>query len=55
VEQKKPYRKPEIHEVRLVIEESVLKVCKVADLAGPGVPSEGCKGIHPPQCALTGT
>lgn len=39
----------------MVIEESVLKVCMVADPGSPGVPTEGCKDIYPPQCALTGT
>jgi len=57
VEQKKPYRKPEIREVRLVIEESVLKVCKAMDSGGPGVgqPVTGCKGVAGNQCALLGT
>lgn len=52
---KKPYQKPEIREVRLVLEESVLMVCKVADLGGPGQPLGGCKGDVAQQCALLGT
>jgi hypothetical protein len=55
VEKKKPYRKPEIHEVRLITQESVLMVCKVADLGGPGQPTSGCKGDIAQQCALLGS
>lgn len=57
MEKKKPYRNPRIEEVRLVIEESVLKVCKVQDIGGPGIgqPITGCKGAAGNQCALLGT
>jgi hypothetical protein len=53
IKEKKPYRKPQIHEVRLVIQESVLMACKNMDSGGPGVGGgPGCKGPDSNQCAL---
>lgn len=52
---KKPYRKPEIHEVQLVLQESVMMVCKIANLGGPGRPVAGCKDAGGQQCAQLGT
>jgi len=39
---KRPYRKPQLEQVRLVLEEAVLQGCKVAGGTGPATPGADC-------------
>ena len=47
--ERKPYRKPEIEQVKLVPREAVLTVCKTAS-AGGGVNTSGNCTMADPQC-----
>jgi len=43
---RRPYRKPQLEQVRLVIDEAVLETCKIGGQAGPNAnncaPGQGC-------------
>jgi hypothetical protein len=43
----KPYMKPEIHQVKLVLDEAVLQACKVSKGASGPNPGEHCRNPKP--------
>ena len=53
---RRPYRRPQLEEVQLVVEEAVLQSCKVPSRGGQNLYS--CRGGEPPdttQCQSYGT
>jgi hypothetical protein len=52
---KRPYRKPRLEQVRLVVEEAVLMSCKSATSTGPHGGGTFCQNPGGQWCSVQGT